>query len=310
MFTAGRRRTSPGCSRPIADDPHALPNDPLGMRSAWLRHRLHPISFNDPRRSYEPGFAAAVIATLGLGHGASTVMFTRRCCLFRRFRRRAEPSRRALGSPARIAHPRLVGPEAAMRDMSRSFSRSPSTMRHRSLRTTDGAERIRREMVSPVFRAIGACRSGRHFFPRRPRPQRARRRRREPGVLARSICLRFVADRAHHHAERTPICRCRDHARGIRRALLRYRRLVPGDDGLAHWRRRGQSRRALAHGPRTVADGHPGPASGTSTLSRAADEIYLETNTDRGVRLMSLRENYLGSTGNTARRLFAPFGCC
>jgi putative ABC transport system permease protein len=255
-----------------------------------------------------PGFASAVIATLAIGIGASTAMFS----LVDAALLRALPFHDAnrmvvlwgVAGPERAVRGASVPEATDWRTMSRSFTDiSLYDETSLNLRTADGAERIEAELVSAgYFELLGVV-------PARGRTFRAEEDR-VPGahpVVVVSHALwrdRFASDSAM--LGRTLVLNERPfsvvgimpegfaglsfdtdiwfpammaavtqgsgvtEARGDR-WLMAFGRLKPGITAEA-------AQRDLDAVAARLTESHP------------------QTNTDRGVRIISLRENYLGST--------------
>src|SRR5688572_10888090 len=264
-----------------------------------------------------PGFAAAVIATLALGIGASTAMFSIvDAALLRRL---------PFESPERmVVLWGVAGPQRAIRGASipeandwRTQNRSLTDLTlydetSLNLRTGDGAERIEAEMVSPSFFPLLGVRAarGRTFLPEEDRVADANpvvvvsdqfwreRFAGDPGFVGKSITLN---DRSF-----TVV--------GI---------MPPGFQGLSFdtdiWFPTMMV--SLTNGAGATADrgsrwlmtfGRLRPGVGIDDVQRDVDgvaarlaEAFPRTNADRGVQVMSLRESYLGTTRTLLLVLFA-----
>ncbi len=264
-----------------------------------------------------PGFAAAVVGTLALGIGASTAMFSLvDAALLRRL---------PFDDPEKLVVLwGVAGPQRAIRGASipeandwRSQNRSLSDLTlydetSLNLRSGGGAERIEAEMVSPSFFPLLGVRAarGRTFLPEEDRIPDANAvvvvsdqfwRERfggDPGLVGRSL---IVNDRSVTVIGIMPprfkglsfdtdiwfptmLVSLTNGARAVEerglRWLMTFGRLQPG--------------REIADAQRDF-DG----------VAARLTESFPQTNTDRGVQVISLKESYLGTTRTLLLVLFA-----
>ena len=264
-----------------------------------------------------PAFSAAVVATLALGIGASTAMFSVVDTALLRGLPFADPERVVVlwgvAGPERDVRGASLPEALDWRGMNRTLERvSVYEETSLTLRTADGADRVEAEMVSADYFPLlgGRAARGRTFLPEEdavPDAQPAvvvshalwtRRYGGDATLVGRSIVLNerpftvvgvmpkefrglsFDTDVWFPSAmlSATAAPSLRDN-RGTR-WLMVVGRLKPGVTA-------GDAQRDLDGVAARLAADHP------------------ETNTDRGVRVMSLRENYLGSTESLLRTLFA-----
>jgi putative ABC transport system permease protein len=264
-----------------------------------------------------PGFAAAVVGTLALGIGASTAMFSIvDAALLRRI---------PFDDPDRmVVLWGVAGPEKAIRGASipeandwrtRNRSLTDLTLYDETsinLRTADGAERIEAEMVSPSFFPLLGARAalGRTFLPDEDRVPDANavvvvsddfwrtRLGADPGFIGRTITLN---DRPFTVVGVMP--------RGFKGLsfdtdLWFPTMLVSLTNGAGAVAERGQ--RWL------MTFGRLRPGMTIEDAQRDLDGVaaqltaeFPQSNTDRGVQVISLKESYLGTTQTLLAVLFA-----
>jgi putative ABC transport system permease protein len=264
-----------------------------------------------------PGFAAAVVGTLALGIGASTAMFSIvDAALLRRL---------PFESPEQLVVLwGVAGPQRAIRGASIPEANDWRTQNRTladltlydetsvNLRTADGAERIEAEMVSPSFFSLLGARAarGRTFLAEEDRVPDANpvvvvsdqfwreRLGADPGFIGKSITLN---DRAFNVVGVMPpgfkglsfdtdiwfptmLVSLTNGAGAVTergsRWLMTFGRLRPG--------------RALEDAQRDL-DG----------VAAQLAKSFPQTNTDRGVQVISLKESYLGTTETLLLVLFA-----
>src|SRR5688572_4595320 len=264
-----------------------------------------------------PGFAAAVIATLALGIGASTAMFSIVDAALLRTLPFESPERM-------VVLWGVAGPQRAIRGASipeandwRAQNRSLTDLTlydetSLNLRTPDGAERIEAEMVSPSFFTLLGVRAarGRTFLPEEDRVPDAHpvvvvsdqlwreRFGADPNFVGKSITLN---DRAF-----TVIGVMPPAFKGLSfdTDLWFPTMMVSLTNGAGAVEQRGL-RWLMAFGRlqpgRTLEDAQ----RDLDAVAAGLAKTFPQTNTDRGVQIISLKDSYLGTTETLLLVLFA-----
>ena len=264
-----------------------------------------------------PGFAAAVVATLALGIGASTAMFSIVDAALLRRLPFEDPDRLVVlwgvAGPERDIRGASVPEARDWAAQNRSLSAvSLYDETSLNLRTADGAVRIEAEMVSPsYFPMLGArAARGRTFIPEEDRAADANpvaiisdqlwrdRFNADPGIIGQMITLND-------------------------RPLTVVGIMPPDFKGISFdtdvWFPAMMV--SLTSGPRVVNErgsrwlmvlGQLRPGRTMEAAQQDLDavaarlsEAFPQTNTNRGVRVMSMRESYLGATQTLLVVLFA-----
>ena len=264
-----------------------------------------------------PAFAAAVIGTLALGIGASTAMFSIVDAALLRSLPFDRPDRIVVlwgvAGPQRAIRGASIPEATDWREQNRTLT--DLTLYDETsvnLRTADGADRIDAEMVSPSFFSILGVRAarGRTFLAEEDRVPDA-----HPVVIVSDRLWRDRYSRDPDFVGRTVTLNDRPFTVvGI---------MPPGFTGLSFdtdiWFPTMMV--SLTTDARAIADrggrwlmafGRLRPGVDTEDAQRDLDgiaarlaEAFPQTNTERGVQVMSLRESYLGTTRTLLLVLFA-----
>ena len=264
-----------------------------------------------------PGFAAAVVGTLALGIGASTAMFSIVDAALLRSLPFDRPDRMVVlwgvAGPQRAIRGASIPEATDWRDQNRTLTAlTVYDETSVNLRTRDGADRVEAEMVSPAFFSILGVRAarGRTFLAEEDRVPDA-----HPVVVVSDQLWRERYSADPDFVGQTVTLNDRPFTVvGV---------MPPGFKGLSFdtdiWFPTMMV--SLTTGSRAIEDrggrwlmafGQMRPGVSLDDVQRDLDgvaahlaEAFPQTNADRGVQVMSLRESYLGTTRTLLLVLFA-----
>ena len=264
-----------------------------------------------------PGFAAAVVGTLALGIGASTAMFSIVDAALLRSLPFDQPDRMVVlwgvAGPQRAIRGASIPEATDWREQNRTLT--DLTLYDETsvnLRTADGAERIEAEMVSPSFFSILGVRAarGRTFLPEEDRVPDAHpvvvvsdqfwreRFSADPGFVGRTVIL--------NHRPFTVVGIMPPAFKGLSfdTDIWFPTMMVSLTNGARAVEQRG-SRWLMAFGRLRPGMGLEDAQRDLDGVAARLAEAFPQTNTDRGVQVMSLKESYLGTTQTLLLVLFA-----